>query len=77
MKRTQIMLEPHQYKTLTYLASHAHKSIGELIREAINKVYEEVEIKNKADIVKKISRMNLPVSSWEEMEREVEGRLVE
>ena len=77
MKRTQIMLEQQQYKTLAYLASHEHKSIGGLIREAIDKVYEKVEINNKSDIVKKMSRMNLPVSSWENMEEEDDRRLVE
>lgn len=77
MKRTQIMLEPRQYRKLSCLASQTHKSMGELIRDAVDKVYKEVEVKSKADIVKKISKMNLPVSSWEDMEKEVEGRLVE
>lgn len=74
MKRTQIMLETEQYDRLNYLSSHTHKSIAELIREAIDRVYKKNEVKNKSNIVKKMAGMNLPVSSWENMEKELEGR---
>jgi hypothetical protein len=77
MKRTQIMLEPEQYEKLVYVSSHAHKSIGNLIRIAIDKVYKGDVRKKTDDIVKKIARMNLPVSSWEDMEQRVGEKYTE
>lgn len=41
------------------------------------KVYTKAERKKRIAIAKRLARMNLPVSSWEEMEKEIEKGYLE
>jgi predicted DNA-binding protein len=69
-KRTQILLTEKQYKKLHALSEHEKKSIGFLIREAVDIVYIK-EKKNREKIVEKIAAMNLPSGDWEEIKKEI------
>ena len=74
MKRTQIMLEPAQYEKLVYISSQTHKSMSNLIRIAIDRVYRKGVQRKTTNIVKRMAKMNLPVSSWEKIEKHIEER---
>ena len=74
MKRTQIMLEPAQYEKLVYISSQTHKSMSNLIRIAMDRVYKRGAQRKTANIVKRMAKMNLPVSSWENIEKHAEER---
>ncbi|MCE5329668.1 hypothetical protein LLG07_04990 [bacterium] len=73
-KRTQILLTDRQFKKLKEIADYRETSMGFLIREAIDTVYLDKK-KNKEKLVEKLISMNLPVSDWEDMKKEIlEGR---
>ena len=69
-RRTQILLTEKQYKKLHTLSEHKNKSIGFIIREAIDAVYIK-EKKNREKIVEKIAAMNLPSGDWKEIKKEI------
>ena len=67
-KRTQILLTEKQYKKLHELSKNSKKSMGFLIREAVDTVYIN---KNKEKIIRKIANMDLPTSDWKEIKKEI------
>ncbi len=69
-KRTQILLTEKQYRKLHVLSEYKNKSIGFLIREAVDTMYIK-EKKNREKIVEKIAAMNLPSGDWKEIKREI------
>lgn len=69
-KRTQVLLTEKQYKKLHELSENSKKSMGFLIREAVDTVYINKK-KNKEKIIKKIANMDLPTGDWKEIKREI------
>ena len=69
-KRTQILLTEKQYKKLHELSENSKKSMGFLIREAVDTVYINKK-KNKEKIIRKIATMDLPAGDWKEIKREI------
>jgi len=69
-KRTQILLTEKQYKKLHELSENSKKSMGFLIREAVDTVYINKK-KNKEKIIRKIATMDLPVGDWKEIKRDI------
>ena len=69
-KRTHVLLEENQYKQLEQLAKQKKVSVGALIRDAIDKVY-NIREEGKIKAVEKIIAMNLQVDDWELMEKEI------
>ncbi len=67
-KRTQILLTEKQYKKLHELSESSKKSMGFLIREAVDTVYIN---KNKETIIRKIANMDLPAGDWKEIKKEI------
>lgn len=67
-KRTQVLLTEKQYKKLHELSENNKKSMGFLIREAVDTVYIN---KNKETIIRKIANMDLPVGDWKEIKKEI------
>lgn len=43
MHRTQVLLEEHQYRRLKHEAQNSGRSIGELVREAIDEKYQPAQ----------------------------------
>lgn len=73
-KRVQVLLDPFQYQRLDEIARQRNRSVGALIREAIDRVYLQNAVGERLEAVKALAAMELPVSNWEQMEREsVEG----
>lgn len=69
-KRTQVLLTEKQYKKLHELSENSKKSMGFLIREAVDTVYINKK-KNKEKIIRKIANMDLPTGDWKEIKREI------
>lgn len=71
-KRMQILFSPEQYALLRQKAKKAGKSIGMLVREAVEQVYLAKIKLEKKKAAEDLIKMNLPVADWEEMEKEIE-----
>jgi len=69
-RRTQILLTEKQYRKLHALSEYKNKSMGSLIREAVDIVYVK-EKKNREKIIDKIGAMNLPTGDWKEIKKEI------
>lgn len=71
-KRLEIRLDQERFAVLKKEASKQDKSIAELIREAIDKVLFRSTIDKRLEALKKMGKVDAPVSSWETMEKEIE-----
>jgi predicted transcriptional regulator len=69
-KRVQVLLDPFQYQRLDELARQRNRSMGALIREAIDHVYLQSAMEERLGAVRALAAMQLPVADWEQMERE-------
>lgn len=69
-KRVQVLLSPGQYARLKEIARARGKSVGSLIRQAVQKQYLDTSREERLDAVEELAGLRLPVSDWEQMERE-------
>ena len=73
-RRTQVLLTEKQYKKLQELSIEKKKSMGYLIREALDQVF--LKTVDKKKVIDRISNLNLPVDDWEKMKEEIlKGKL--
>jgi predicted DNA-binding ribbon-helix-helix protein len=69
-KRVQVLLDPLQYQRLDEIARQRNRSVGALIRDAIDRVYLQSAAPERLEAVQALAAMQLPVADWEQMERE-------
>lgn len=70
--RVQTMLTEDQHNVLVDCAQRAHKPVGVLVREAVQKVYlQDVERERRQQALDRLVALNAPVGDWEEMENEI------
>ena len=69
-KRVQVLLSPGQYARLKEIARDRGKSVGSLIRQAVQKQYLDTSNQERLAAVEEMGGLRLPVSDWEQMERE-------
>ena len=69
-KRVQVLLSPGQLSQLQAIARSEGASVGSLVRDAIEEVYLRRETHARLDAVHRLGALQLPVSDWEQMERE-------
>ena len=74
-KRLEIRLYPKQLQKLKDEAEAKNTSVGELVREAIEQRY-EVSVQDKLEALQMMSSINAPVSTWEEMKKEIERGII-
>ena len=72
--RVQVLFEPSQVSRLQAIAEAEGKSVGALIRAAVNRVYLEGDRERRLAAVAKMAAMKLPAADWEQMERESTDR---
>ena len=72
--RVQVLFEPLQVARLQALAESEGRSVGALIREAVERTYLEVDRARRLAAVERMAAMALPVGDWEQMERESTDR---
>ena len=70
-KRAQILFSKDKYAQLEKLAHRRKKSVATLVREAVDEKYLAKEAQKQDEIINRLSSMNLPVGSPEEMEEEI------
>ncbi|CAN5650080.1 hypothetical protein BH10CHL1_BH10CHL1_38330 [soil metagenome] len=77
-KRVQVLFPEPLWQNLLYQAQLQNRSVGALIREAVEQVYftdqAEAQKTARARIVAEMIAMELPVADWEQMERESMAR---
>ncbi len=73
-RRAQILMEPQEYRRLEAIARVKKVSVAELICRAVRDRYFPPPPPNAKALVEGFFKLNLPVSDWEEMEREIESR---
>jgi hypothetical protein len=69
-KRVQVLLDPFQYQRLDEIARQRNRSVGALIREAIDQVYLQDAAAERVASVRALAAMELQAADWEQMERE-------
>lgn len=81
-KRVQLLIADEDWRVLVHLAQVKKSSVGQLIRDALHRVYFTPE--GEADLVRRRRRverlvaLNLPLSEeWSSLEEEIETRTYE
>jgi hypothetical protein len=69
-ERVQVLLSLEQVTRLRTIAQMQDESMGALIRKALEEVYLRPEQAARLDAVQRMAALSLPVSDWEQMERE-------
>jgi hypothetical protein len=72
--RVQVLFDPAQVARLQAIAESQGRSVGALIREAVDRAYLEGDRASRLSAVEQMARLNLPVADWEQMERESTDR---
>jgi hypothetical protein len=67
-RRTQPLMDPHEFRRLRALARHKKTSVAELTRTAVRAVYLTPPLDRKA-IVQDILKMNLPSLDWNKVRK--------
>ncbi len=74
-ERTQVLLSRDQVERLKRIAARDRRSVGSVIREAVDRYLETVP-ERRAEAARRIAAMELPVADWETMKAEIlRGRL--
>ena len=74
-KKTTILFPPKLYQQLEKVAKKERTSVAHLIREAAIQRYLLPSRKERLEAIEAIAAMQLPVSDWPQIEREIaEGR---
>ncbi len=72
-RRTQLLMDPEEFRQLRALARRNHTSVAELIRTAVRATYLRPRTADRAPIVEAILRMKLPGMSWKGARKEIEA----
>jgi len=71
-RRTQLLMDPQEFRRLRALARRRKTSVAELIRSAVRTVYLSPPPDREA-IVQDILKMNLPPMDWKKVRKEIEA----
>jgi hypothetical protein len=69
-RRVQVLLSDSQYAELDAQARRRRKSVGAVIRDAITEHLSKDDQIERLDAVQRLGALQLPVSGWQQMERE-------
>jgi hypothetical protein len=69
-ERTQVLLSPEQVAKLKRIATREHRSLGAVIRAAVD-AYDDAGVDRRQAAAARIVSMNLPVDDWEVMKAEI------
>lgn len=71
-KRVQVLLDEKEYKKIKAIGKGAHKSVGEIFREAVSLYGERLGNKfQRMELVDKMLKLNAPISDWPAMEKSI------
>jgi hypothetical protein len=69
-RRVRVQFSPDQVIRLQAIAQAKGESVGALIRKAVETVYLRHEPEKRREAVQRMASLSLPLSDWEQMERE-------
>ncbi len=69
-ERTQVLLSPDQLARLKRIATRDRRSVGSVIREAVDS-FVEAEPDRRQRALKRLLAMNAPVDDWEVMKAQI------
>ena len=69
-ERTQVLLSPEQLARLKRIAARDGRSVGAVIREAVD-LFVEAEPDKRQRALKRLLAMNAPVDDWEVMKAQI------
>ncbi len=72
-RRTQLLMDPEEFRQLRDLARRKNTSVAELIRTAVRANYLRPDRADRAPIVEAILHMKLPGMSWKKTHKEIEA----
>ncbi|MBA2718482.1 MAG: CopG family transcriptional regulator [Chloroflexi bacterium] len=70
-ERTQVLLSPEQVARLKRIAAREGRSVGAVIRDAVDSYVDPGE-DSRHQAIQAMFRMNLPVDDWEVMKEQIE-----
>lgn len=71
-KRAQVLFTEEQYRLLSEFAQTAHKAIGTIIRESVEKdIIARRKQQKRREAAERICSKNLPTIEWEEFKKEL------
>ena len=77
-KRVQVRFSSAQFRRLRALAQTQGRSLGALVRQAVDEVYPQPVERGSLEAVRQMAALQLPVADWERMEQEsAQGETVE
>ncbi len=76
-KKTTILFPPDLYRRLEEVGKTKGMSVGELIRRAVKREYQLGDAGERMAAVERLTRIETPVSDWEEMEKEISQGAIE
>ena len=65
-KRVEVLFDPKQYAALEHVAQRDGKSVGALIREAVERKYLQPPREERRAALKELLSIKLDIGSWEE-----------
>ena len=68
--RVQVLFDPSQVARLQTIAESEGRSVGALIRDAVERTYLDGDRSDRLAAVERMAALSLPVADWEQMERE-------
>ena len=72
-KRVEVLFEQNKYSYLEHLARQEKTSVGNLIREAVEKVYLGADLEKRREAVKWLTSQNIDFGGdWEDIKKELE-----
>jgi len=71
-RRTQLLMDPDEFRRLRTLARQRKTSVAELIRDAVRETYLNPPREERRSIVEAIIQMKLPGMRWKKVRKEIE-----
>lgn len=71
-ERTQVLLSPEQAERLKAIAERQGRSVGAVIRDAID-AYHAPPARSKKEILESLFSLNAPVDDWEVMKEQIQA----
>ena len=75
-RRLEIRIDGERFALLRKKAKETHKSIAELIRDAIDKQYRWASISRKLHALEKLKEISVPIGNWSELKEDVEEEIL-
>ena len=71
-RRTQLLMDPEEFRRLRAVARRKKTSVAELIREAVRETYLKPQ-PNRRALVEAILQTKLPTMEWKKVRKEIEA----